>query len=94
MMFFYIILSGCSDCNRFAEHRSFGRDNVISTTNSSSSSSASVPNNQSSEAISHIFFGIGGSSYSERAKKGERCNKKRRIYDGNYQFPNGMSMIN
>ncbi|CAN7103738.1 uncharacterized protein LOC103867167 [Brassica rapa] len=70
MIFSYIIFSGCSDYQRIADHRRFGRDNVISTTNSSSS--AIGQKNQSSEAtdISHIFFGIGGSiqTWRERSR--------------------------
>lgn len=70
MIFSYIIFSGCSDYQGIADHRRFGRDNVISTTNSSSS--AIGQKNQSSEAtdISHIFFGIGGSiqTWRERSR--------------------------
>lgn len=68
MIFSYIIFSGCSDYQSFADYRRFGRDTVIPTTNSS----AIVPKNQSSEAtdISHIFFGIGGSvqTWRERSR--------------------------
>ncbi|KAJ0258844.1 Glycosyltransferase [Hirschfeldia incana] len=68
MIFSYIIFSGCSDYQSFADYRRFGRDTGISTTNSS----AIVRKNQSSEAtdISHIFFGIGGSiqTWRERSR--------------------------
>lgn len=74
MIFFYIIFSGCSDCDRISGHRRIGPENMISTSNNSFSL-ASLPQNQSSEAtdVSHIVFGIGGSiqTWRDRSRYSE-----------------------